>query len=171
MFWSVYTWCIHLQNAWNSASVLSLCFSGGRKYTSERKSLALNLCTVATTKEERPDTRRAEKEGKVLYWEKKERERNREREQAYDYTILWPLPPALGSVPILLVSATCQALNYTALGFSLCESSIRKVGEGRLDGGEEGNERGMKKEPQKLNGEGRTKSQDVGKRRRSWVRK
>lgn len=100
---------------------------------------------------------------------KKERERNRERERVYDYTILWPLPPALGSVPILLVSATCQALNYTALGFSLRESSIRKGGEGRLDGGEEGNERGM--EPQKRYGEGRgTKSQDVGKRRRSWER-
>lgn len=106
------------------------------------------------------------------YIEKKGRERNRKSERVCDYTILWPLPPTLGSVPILLVSATCQALNYTALGFSLCESSIRKGGGvGRLDGGEEGNERGMEKELQKRKGRG-TKSQDLRKRtwRRSWER-
>jgi len=45
------------------------------------------------------------------------------------------------------VSATCQALNYTALGFSLCESSIRK--REKEGGGEIRLERGMEKEPQK----------------------
>ncbi len=75
------------------------------------------------------------------------KKRGREQEQAYGFTILWPLPPALGSVPILLVSATCQALNYTALGFSLREPSIRKGG--KEGGGERRLERGMEREPQK----------------------
>lgn len=78
---------------------------------------------------------------------KKKRGRVQEQERAYGYTILWLLPPALGSVPILLVSATCQALNYTALGFSLRESSIRKGG--KEGGGERRLERGMEREPQK----------------------
>lgn len=102
----------------------------------------------------------------------KKRGREQEQERAYGYTILWLLPPALGSVPILLVSATCQALNYTALGFSLRESSIRKGG--KEGGGERRLERGMEREPQKEYGKGRgTKSQDVGKikRRRSAERK
>lgn len=111
------------------------------------KEVGIKICALWLPQRRRDQTCVEQGKQAGCYIDRKKRGREREQEQAYSFTILWPLPPALGSVPILLVSATCQALNYTALGFSLREPSIRMGGKER--GGERRLERGMEREPQK----------------------